>query len=62
MSKISWTSWSNDGYPAYQRLRQLYGSDEAAQNLFKQAGFHGLSGLVDGPEVLSLVSRKLGDD
>lgn len=45
-------TWSNDGYPAYQRIMQLYGGDEKAQALFKKAGFEGVSGLVDGPEVL----------
>jgi hypothetical protein len=44
--------WSSDGYPLYQRLARIYGSEEAAQNLFKRAGFEGLSGLVDGPETL----------
>jgi hypothetical protein len=44
--------WSGDGYPMYQRLRHLYGGDEAAQALYKRAGFDGLSGQVDGPEVL----------
>lgn len=44
--------WSTDGYPLYQRLRQLYGSDDAAQDLYKKAGFEGISGLVDGPEVV----------
>ncbi len=41
-----------DGYPLFARLSQAYGGDEAAQNLFKRAGFDGLSGLVDGPETL----------
>lgn len=51
--------WSGDGYPLYQRLRALYGSDEAAQNLFKRAGFEGLSGQVDGPEVLLFSQQAL---
>jgi hypothetical protein len=51
--------WSGDGYPLYQRLRSLYGSDEAAQGLFKRAGFDGLSGQVDGPEVLLFASQAL---
>jgi len=49
--------WSGDGYPQYQRLRSLYGSDEAAQELYKRAGFQGLSGQVDGPEVLLFGSQ-----
>ena len=44
--------WSGDGYPTYQRLRNIYGGDEGAQNLYKNAGFQGISGLVDGPETL----------
>jgi hypothetical protein len=44
--------WSGDGYPTYQRIRSLYGGDEAAQNLYKHAGFEGVSGLVDGPETV----------
>ncbi len=44
--------WSGDGYPTYQHIRGLYGSDEAAQNLYRRAGFHGISGLVDGPETV----------
>ena len=51
--------WSGDGYPLYQRLRSLYGSDEAAQGLFKRAGFEGLSGQVDGPEVLLFAPQAL---
>lgn len=43
---------SSDGYPAYQRLVRLYGTNEGAQSLFKRAGFEGISGLVDGPEVV----------
>lgn len=43
---------SSEGYPLYYRLSQIYGGDEGAQNLFKRAGFHGLSGLVDGPETV----------
>jgi hypothetical protein len=42
-----------DGYPLYARLRSdVYKGDEGAQALFKRAGFEGVSGLVDGPEVL----------
>ncbi len=52
LSKILDRMWSGDGYPTYQRIMHLYGGDEGAQALFKKAGFHGVSGLVDGPEVL----------
>jgi hypothetical protein len=44
--------WSGDGYPLYWSLRKAYGGDEGAQNLFKRAGFEGLSGQIDGPETL----------
>jgi hypothetical protein len=55
-------SWSNDGYPLYQRIRHLYGgTDEAAQALFKKAGFEGVSGLVDGPETLLFAAQPLAD-
>lgn len=52
--------WSSDGYPLYQRIRGLYGSDEAAQALFRRAGFQGISGLVDGPEVMLFGAQSLG--
>lgn len=49
-----------EGYPMYARLRgDVYKSDEGAQNLFKRAGFEGLSGHVDGPEVLLFGAQKL---
>jgi hypothetical protein len=44
--------WSGDGYPLFARLSQIYGGQEGAQNLFRRAGFKGISGLVDGPETL----------
>lgn len=40
-----------DGYPFFRRLVNLYGSEEAAQALFRRAGFDGISGHVDGPEI-----------
>ncbi len=51
--------WSNDGYPMYQRIRGVLGGDEPAQALFKKAGFHGISGLIDGPETLIFGDVKL---
>jgi hypothetical protein len=45
-------TWTDDGYNAYWQLRQLYGGDEGAQDLFKRAGFNGISAIVDGPEVV----------
>jgi hypothetical protein len=50
----------NDGYPFYARLRQLVGGDEAAQALFKRAGYKGMSGLVDGPEVVHFGDLPMG--
>lgn len=41
----------SDGYPFFRRLSILLGGDEAAQALFQRAGFSGVSGMVDGPEV-----------
>lgn len=52
--------WSGDGYPAYQRIAQIYGGDEGAQNLFKRAGFEGIKGIVDGHETLLFNSQQLG--
>jgi hypothetical protein len=40
-----------DGYPFYTRLAQLYRSDSGAQDLLKRAGFRGIAGHVDGPEI-----------
>jgi hypothetical protein len=41
----------SDGYPLFRRLSMLLGGDDAAQSLFQRAGFTGVSGIVDGPEV-----------
>lgn len=44
---------ASDGYPIYQRIYQeVYKDEGAAQDLFKRAGFHGISGQIDGPETL----------
>jgi hypothetical protein len=51
--------WSGDGYPLYARIRSLLGGHEPAQQLFKDAGFHGLSGMVDGHEVVLFGGRPL---
>lgn len=59
VSSILDKMWSGDGYPAYQRLVHLYKGDEGAQALFKRAGFEGISGLVDGPEVLLFGKQNL---
>lgn len=41
----------NDGYPFWVRLAQLYKSEDGAQSLLKRAGFKGISGVADGPEI-----------
>jgi hypothetical protein len=40
-----------DGYPLFSRIAQMHGSNEAAQDLFRRAGFDGVAGHVDGPEI-----------
>lgn len=60
ISQILEKTWSNDGYPMWGQIRRLYKNDEdAAQALFKRAGFEGVSGLVDGPEILLFEGQKL---
>jgi hypothetical protein len=41
-----------DGYPFFRELAYRLGSKEAAQELYKRAGFGGISAMVDGPEVV----------
>jgi hypothetical protein len=41
-----------DGYPFFRELAYRMGSKEAAQELYKRAGFKGLTAMVDGPEVV----------
>jgi hypothetical protein len=52
--------WSGDGYPTFARISQMYGGDAKAHELFRRAGFEGLSGQVDGPEVLLFGKQGLG--
>lgn len=52
LAEILDKTWMSDGYPMYARIRGIYGGHEGAQSLFKRAGFEGLSGHVDGPEVV----------
>lgn len=40
-----------DGYQLFRRLEQLHGSTRAAQDHLRRAGFSGISGWVDGPEI-----------
>lgn len=42
----------DDGYPLYYRLTQMMGSHEAAQDIFRRAGYKGMTGYVDGPETV----------
>jgi len=41
-----------DGYPFFRTLAANLGSKEAAQDLYKRAGFKGLTAMVDGPEAV----------
>lgn len=43
--------WPGDGYPLFGRLANLLGGKDKAKDLFRRAGFKGISGFVDGPEV-----------
>jgi hypothetical protein len=42
----------SDGYPFFARLSQLMGGKDKAQELLKIAGFKGMTGTVDGPELV----------
>lgn len=41
----------DEGYLVYWEMRRMFG-DEGAQQILKDAGFSGMSGFVDGPEVV----------
>ena len=51
LSDLGTRTGPDDGYGFYTRLVQTLGSHEAAQDLIMRAGFSGISGWVDGPEV-----------
>jgi len=51
LEKVVAKLWPEDGYGAFHRLWEITGSKEAAQALLQRAGFRGISGHVDGPEV-----------
>jgi hypothetical protein len=42
---------ADGGYQFYGRLAQLFRSDAEAQALLQRAGYSGISGLIDGPEI-----------
>lgn len=42
---------ADGGYQFYGRLAQLFRSDADAQALLQKAGYSGISGLIDGPEI-----------
>ena len=42
----------NDGYGFFKTLAYHMGSKEAAQTVFKKAGYEGLTAMVDGPEAV----------
>ena len=48
-----------DGYPFFARLSQIMGGDDEAQKLLKKAGYKGISGYVDGKELLMFDPVKL---
>lgn len=49
-----------DGYRAYHDLRRIMGSDAEAQAVLQRAGFKGMSGHVDGPEIAMFGDVDLG--
>jgi hypothetical protein len=44
--------WSEEGYQLFGDLSRIFGGDTIAQDVFRRAGFKGISGHVDGPEYL----------
>lgn len=48
----------DEGYLVYWELRRMFG-DEGAQKILKDAGFSGMSGFVDGPEVVMFGNVKV---
>jgi hypothetical protein len=52
---------ADDGYSLFRELSYNLGSKEAAQDLFRKAGFSGVSGNVDGPEILMFNDVPLTD-
>lgn len=49
----------SDGYRFFRDLSGIMGSDQAAQNLLSSAGFKGISGHIDGPEIALFRSQAL---
>ncbi len=43
--------WPDDGYPLFHELSRMFGSQEAAQDYLKSAGYKGITGNIDGPEI-----------
>lgn len=52
IKEIAGKYFSGDGYPLYVSIAQAFRDEGAAQELFRSAGFKGLSGVADGPEVV----------
>lgn len=51
--------WDGDGYPMRARIAQMYGSEDKAQELYHRAGFEGIAGHADGPEVVLFKEQKV---
>ena len=51
--------WTNDGYPMHSRIAGMYRDEGKAQDLYKRAGFEGIAGHADGPEVALFGSQSL---
>ena len=51
---------TGDGYPLYADVRRIMGSDAATTELFRKAGFQGITGFADGPEIALFGEQPLG--
>lgn len=52
IAKMAEKLWPEDGYRLFGDISRMFGSKEDAQNLFRKAGYKGISAFIDGPEVL----------
>ena len=53
-------SWLGDGYSLYRNIAVDYRSEAKATDLFRRAGFEGIGGHADGPEVVLFGKHSLG--
>lgn len=51
--------WSGDGYPMRSRIAQMYRDESKAEDLYRRAGFEGIAGHADGPEVVLFEKQKV---